>query len=283
MNSAGTGLSNVKPDITQLKNLAKEIRRDILISIAKAGSGHPGGSLSMVELLIGLYYYKLKHDPKQPRWEGRDYFVLSKGHGCPALYTILALRGFFPKEELSSLRKLGSVLQGHVYSCVKGVEASTGSLGQGLSMAVGFAVGIKLDKKPNRVFCIIGDGETQEGQIWEAAMTAGVHKLDNLCAILDYNTVQQNGPVKNIKDIDPIVDKFKAFKWNTIEIDGHNVEEVMRAYDEAEKAKGMPTIVIAHTAKGKGVSFMENNSKWHGKAPNEEELKQALKEIEGLK
>jgi len=267
-------------DITELKKAIRDVRLTLLKMIHEAGSGHPGGSLSAVELLVGLYWTKLKHDPENPGWEGRDYFILSKGHACPVLYTILAKRGFFPEEELFTFRKLGSRLQGHAYRGVPGVEASTGSLGQGLSIGNGIAYGLKLDGKPSRVYVMLGDGEIEEGQVWEAAMSAGFRKTDNLCAILDFNQVQQNNLVKNIKDLEPIADKWKACRWNVIDIDGHNIEEVIKAYDEAEKTKGAPTVIIGRTVKGKGVSFMELNNKWHGKAPKKDELEKALAEIE---
>ena len=266
--------------IAKLTKIIKDVRLTLLKMIHEAGSGHPGGSLSAVELLVGLYWAKFKHDPKNPDWEGRDYFVLSKGHACPVLYTILAKRGFFPEEELFTFRKLGSRLQGHAYHGVPGVEASTGSLGQGLSIANGIAYGLSIDGKPNRAYAMVGDGECEEGQIWEAAMSAGFRKMDNLCAILDWNQVQQNNLTKNIKDLEPIVDKWKACRWHVIDIDGHNIEEVIKAYDEAEKVKGAPSVIIGRTVKGKGVSFMELNNKWHGKAPKKDELEKALAEIE---
>jgi transketolase len=267
-------------DVSELKSVIKDVRLTLLNVIFEAGSGHPGGSLSAVELLVGLYWTKLKHDPKKPDWDGRDYFVLSKGHACPVLYTVLCKRGFFPEEELHTFRKLGSRLQGHVFHGVPGVEASTGSLGQGLSIANGIAYALKIDGKPNRVYAMLGDGESEEGQVWEAAMSAGFRKTDNLCAILDFNQVQQNDLVKNIKDLEPIVDKWKACRWNVIDIDGHDIKQVVAAYDEAEKTKGAPTVIIARTVKGKGVSFMELNKAWHGKAPKEDELEKALAEIE---
>lgn len=268
------------PSLEELKKLAWQTRRDILIMLEKAGSGHPGGSLSAVEILIGLYYYKLRHDPKNPAWPGRDRFVLSKGHGCPVLYTVLANRGFFPKEDLMTFRKLGSRLQGHAFRGVPGVEVSSGSLGQGLSIANGMAVAAKNDKRDTRVYCLMGDGEMDEGQIWEAAMAASFHKLDNLCGIVDRNQVQQNGPTKLIKDLEPVTDKWKACGWHVIDINGHDALQVIKAYNEAESIKGRPTVVLANTIKGKGVSFMEGNHQWHGKAPNKAELEAALKELD---
>lgn len=245
-----------------------------------AGSGHPGGSLSSVEILIALYYYKFRHNPKDPKWEDRDKFVLSKGHCCPALYTVLAHRGFFPKEELLTFRKLGSRLQGHAYRGVPGVESSTGSLGQGLSIANGLAMAAKYDGKNSRVYCLMGDGEMDEGQIWEAAMAASFRRLDNLCGILDRNQVQQDSWTREIKDLEPMKDKWIACGWHVCEVDGHNVKAVMDALDEAEGVKGKPSIILAHTVKGKGVSFMENKAEWHGKAPNKKELEEALKELD---
>ena len=271
---------NKHPSTEELKKLAWQIRRDILIMLEKAGSGHPGGSLSAVEIMIGLYYYKLRHDPENPGWPDRDRFVLSKGHCCPVLYTILAYRGFFPKEELLTFRKLGSRLQGHAYRGVPGVEASSGSLGQGLSIANGMALAAKADKRDTRVYCLMGDGEMDEGQIWEAAMASSFHRLDNLCGIVDRNKVQQNGPTKIIKDLEPVAEKWRACGWKVMEIDGHDPLQVLKAYDEAESTKGQPAVVLANTLKGKGVSFMEGNHQWHGKAPNKAELEAALKELD---
>jgi len=247
----------------------------------EAGSGHTGGSLSVVELLIALFFGKLRHDPKNPQWKERDRFVLSKGHAAPTLYAILAHCGYFPRKELFSLRKLGTRLQGHP-DCkfTPGIEVPTGSLGQGLSMANGMALAARLDGLSSRVYVLLGDGEVQEGQIWEAAMTAAHYKIDNLCAILDNNRLQIDGWVSDVMNIDPLTDKWRAFGWATIEIDGHNFEEIFNALDEAEKIKGKPTIIIARTIKGKGVSFFENQAKYHGVAPTKEELERALKELE---
>lgn len=267
-------------NIEELQEKSKKIRKDILMMVHQAKSGHPGGSLSSVELIVGLYYYKLRHNPKNPDWDGRDRFILSKGHGCPALYAVLADCGYFPEEELSTFRKLGARLQGHVYRGVPGVEVSTGSLGQGLSIANGLAIAAKYDKKDTRIYCLMGDGEINEGQIWEAAMSAGFRRLDNLCGILDRNDVQQDGKTQKIKDIEPVRAKWECCGWNVVEIDGHNIKLVLDAYDEAEKIKGKPTLILAHLIKGKGVSFMEGDPAWHGKAPNKEELEKALKELE---
>lgn len=271
----------IESKIFAWKQKAKEIRKDDLTMIAKAGSGHPGGSLSMVEILVSLFYGGiLRHDPKNPEWPDRDRLILSKGHGCPALYAILAHRGYFPREALWTLRKLGSPLQGHPHRGLAGIETSSGSLGQGLSIAIGMALAAKLDRKSHRIYCILGDGEIDEGQIWEGAMTAGHYHLDNLCAILDANGVQQNGPVRLIKNLEPIADKWRSFGWHPLEVDGHRFAELLNAFEVAKTVQGKPTILIARTVKGKGVSFMEGRSEWHGKAPNPEQLEQALKEIE---
>ncbi len=266
--------------IDVLKKKARQFRKEILETITEAGSGHPGGSLSCVEILISLYYYKMKHKPDNPNWPVRDRFIMSKGHASPVLYVTLADCGYFPKEELKTFRKLGSRLQGHVHISVPGVELSTGSLGQGLSVANGIALGAKIRKVDFNIYCLLGDGEIQEGQVWEAAMTAAHHKLDNVCAILDCNKVQENGPVAEIKNEEPIADKWRDFGWHVIEIDGHNFEELIPALDEFDRVKGKPTFILAHTVKGKGVSFMEGNAKWHGKALKNEELALALRELD---
>jgi transketolase len=269
------------PDLAALKRAAVELRQTILRMIAAAGSGHPGGSLSMVELLVGLYWYKLRHDPKRPDWTERDLFLLSKGHGCPALYATLATQGYFPMDELSTLRRYPTRLQGHPErGCVPGIEIAAGSLGQGLSMANGIAMADRLDKRARRIYCLMGDGEIQEGQVWEAAMTADHHKLDSVCAIIDANQLQQNGPVKGIKNIEPLADRWRAFGWHTIEIDGHDIAQVVTAYDEAATVTGKPQAIVARTVKGKGVSFMELNPAWHGVAPKPDELEKALKELQ---
>jgi len=272
-------MNRKKIDIGSLKERAREFRKEILETVAEAGSGHPGGSLSCVEILISLYYYKMRHKPDNPNWPLRDRFIMSKGHASPALYVTLANCGYFPKEELKSFRKLGSRLQGHVYTGVPGVELSTGSLGQGLSVANGIALGARIRKVNLNIYCLLGDGEIQEGQVWEAAMTAGHHKLDNLCAILDYNKVQENGPVAEIKNEEPIAAKWRDFGWHVIEVDGHNFGELIASLDEFDTVKEKPTFIIADTVKGKGVSFMEGSAKWHGKAPNKEELALALREL----
>ena len=277
-------MSPSHPDLTSLRKLAVELRQEILRTIATAGSGHPGGSLSMVELLIGLYWHTLRHDPKHPHWPERDLFLLSKGHGCPALYTALAFRGYFPKEELKTLRRYPTRLQGHPEKdSPPGIEMAAGSLGQGLSMANGIALADRLDGRTRRIFCLMGDGELQEGQVWEAAMTAHHHQLDAVCAIIDANQLQQNGPVKHIQDIEPLPEKWRAFGWHAIEIDGHDIGQVLNAYDAAETITGKPQVIVARTVKGKGVSFMELNPAWHGVAPKPDELDKALKELEAVK
>ncbi len=268
-----------KPDITSLKKVAFQIRETILKMTNKAGSGHPGGSLSAVEILISLYAYKMKYDPKNPKWEGRDFLFISKGHTTPVVYAVLAQYGFFGKEELSTFRQLGSRLQGHVHQKVPGIEFNTGSLGHGLSVANGAALGAKLLKKDTKVFCLLGDGELQEGSNWEAAMTASHFKIDNICAIVDYNKVQENGPVEQIKSLEPLAKKWESFGWKAVEVDGHNFDEIFKALDDFDKCKDKPFVIIAHTIKGKGVSFMEGNRDWHGKAPNNEQLDKALKDL----
>jgi len=268
-----------KVNLDEFKERARQFRKEILETITEAGSGHPGGSLSGVEILISLYYYKLRHKPENPGWPLRDRFIMSKGHASPLLYVVLANCGYFPKEELKTFRKLGSRMQGHVYAGVPGVELSTGSLGQGFSVGNGIALGAKIRGVNFRVYTLLGDGEIQEGQVWEAAMTAGHHKLDNICAILDRNGVQENGPVEKIKREEPLADKWKSFGWHVLDVNGHDFEQLIKALDEAESVKGKPTFIIARTVKGKGVSFMEGQAKWHGKAPDKEQLAKALSEL----
>ena len=269
-----------RPDILELKKKAIEIRKDILKMLTLAGSGHTGGSLSLVEILLALYYYKLKNNPSRPEWKERDRLLLSKGHGCPALYAVLADKGYFPKEKLWSLRKLGSQLQGHPQLGLAGIEISSGSLGQGLSIANGMALALRLDKINARVYCLMGDGETNEGQVWEAAMTASHYKLDSVSAIIDCNKLQIDGFCCEIKDMGPYLDKWKDFGWHAIETDGHDLEKLMDSLDEAEKLKGKPTVIVAHTVKGKDVSFIENKVEWHGIAPKKEEYERAVKELD---
>jgi len=265
--------------VEELKRKAPQFRCDILETLEAAGSGHPGGSLSAVEIMLALYGHAMNHRPNDPKWEGRDRLIVSKGHVSPVVYVTLANFGYFPKETLKTFRKLGSILQGHVHTKVPGVEFNTGSLGHGLSFANGIALGARLRKKDFKVYCLMGDGEIQEGSVWEAAMTAAHHKLDNVCAIVDYNKVQENGPTNEIKNLEPLGQKWQSFGWHAIEVDGHSVEKVIEALDEFKDIKGKPTVIIAHTDKGKGVSFMEGKSAWHGKAPNKEQLAAALKEL----
>ena len=242
--------------------------------------GHPGGSLSIADILTVLYFNELNIDEKNPKWEDRDRLVLSKGHCAPALYSVLANRGFFDKKELKTLRKLGSFLQGHPdMKKTPGVDMTTGSLGQGLSSANGMAIAAKLDNKSYRVYCILGDGEIEEGQIWEAAMASNKYKLDNLCVIVDNNNLQIDGPIEQVMNSNPIDEKFKSFGFQIIKIDGHDIEEIKKAFEVARNVKGKPTCIIAKTIKGKGVSFMENQVGWHGKAPNKEQYEEAKKEI----
>ncbi|MDI6704064.1 MAG: transketolase [bacterium] len=267
-------------EIYELEEKAKEVRRWIIKMLAEAGSGHPGGSLSCVDLITCLYFKVMRHDPKNPKWQDRDRFILSKGHGAPALYACLALTGYFEVERLMTLRKLDSILQGHPdMSFTPGVEMSTGSLGQGLSVATGMAISGKLDKKDYRVYVVLGDGEIQEGQIWEAGMAASHYRLDNLTAFMDYNRFQIDGLIENVIGIEPVVDKWKSFGWEVLEIDGHRIREILDAIDTAKRVKGRPTMIIAHTVKGKGVSFMEGENRFHGVAPTKEERDRALQEL----
>ncbi len=269
---------------TNLKTLAehcRQTRRDIVTMTAAAGSGHPGGSLSSVELVVGLYHSKMRHRPEEPNWSDRDRFILSKGHVAPLLYSVLARTGYFSPEDLPTLRKLGSKLQGHPnMHMLPGLECSSGSLGQGLSIANGLALAAKLDGKGYRCYCLMGDGEIQEGQIWEAAMSSAHYKLDNVCALLDANGLQIDGRVEDVMGLEPLTDKWRSFGWHVIEIDGHDMEQVLKAYDEAAATKGKPSIIIAKTIKGKGVSYMENRAEWHSKVPNKDELAKALAELQ---
>ncbi|MBP3451692.1 MAG: transketolase [Agathobacter sp.] len=265
----------------QLSKIANEVRKGVIKSTHSAKSGHPGGSLSVADIMTYLYFEEMNVDPKNPHWADRDRFVLSKGHVAPALYAALAEKGFFPKEDLTTLRHVGSYLQGHPdMKSVPGVDMSSGSLGQGVSCAAGMAVAAKLDNKDYRVYAITGDGEIEEGQIWEAAMFAGFRKLDNLVVVVDNNNLQIDGAIDTVCSPYPIDKKFEAFNFHTIVIDGHNFDEIRAAFKEARETKGMPTAIIAKTVKGKGVSFMENNVGWHGKGPNDEECRIALEELE---
>lgn len=270
----------VAVDIKDLEEKARLIRIDILKMLTLAGSGHTGGSLSAADIVTALYFYKMRYNPKDPSWRERDRFILSKGHAAPLLYAALSRAGYFNPELLKTLRKIGSPLQGHPSrQSLAGVEVSTGSLGQGLSVANGIALGLRLDGIDSRVYCLLGDGEIQEGQIWEASMTAAHYHLDNICAIVDNNGLQIDGPVKEVMRVDPLPQKWNAFGWHIIETDGHNMGEIITALDEAETIKGKPTVIIAHTVKGKGVSFFEGRVEYHGIAPTQEELTRALKEL----
>ena len=267
-------------NIEDLKMKANEIRKDIIEEVYNAKSGHPGGSLSIADIMAVLYFNELRIDEKNPRWEERDRLVLSKGHCSPALYAALAERGFFDKEDLKSFRKIESNLQGHPdLNKVPGVDMTSGSLGQGLSIANGMAIAGKMDNKNYRVYTILGDGEIEEGQIWEAAMTANKYKLDNLCVIVDNNNLQIDGTIEEVMSSYPIDEKFKSFGFNVLTIDGNNIEEILNGFEIAKQTKNKPTCIIAKTIKGKGVSFMENKAEWHGKAPNEEEYIQAMKDL----
>jgi transketolase len=275
------------PDVTKLESIAREGRVQIIRMLTHAGSGHPGGSLSVIDILTTLYFNRMRYDPARPRWEDRDRFVLSKGHCVPAQYYCMAKAGYFPMDRLVTLRKLGSPLQGHPDRvALPGIEAATGSLGQGVSVAAGMALGLKLSGKGSRVYCVLGDGETQEGQVWETLMSAPKlgapdHHLDNLCVILDYNGIQLDGFVKKILDLEPVTGKLASFGWPVLEVNGHDIAQVDKALDQAEATKGAPTFIVAHTVKGKGVSFMENEPEWHGKAPKPEEAVRAIREIAG--
>ena len=269
-------------NLERIQDICKEVRADIVRMTSAAGSGHPGGSLSAVEAMTVLYFNVMNHRPTEPDWAERDRFFLSKGHACPVLYSVMARSGYFPVEELLTLRKCGTRLQGHP-SCktLPGIEVSSGSLGQGLSIANGFALSAKVSGTDRRSYCLLGDGELQEGQVWEAIMTAAHYKLDNVCAVVDYNGLQIDGNVENVMGIAPLEDKWRSFNWHVIECNGHDVSQMMAAYEEAKQTKGKPSVIIMKTIKGKGVSFMENVAGWHGKVPNGEELQKALDEIYG--
>lgn len=273
--------SRERPAVRLLKQTARQVRRDIVTMLAQAGSGHPGGSLSSADVLTALYLGYMRHDPSDPEWPARDRFILSKGHCCPALYSILSICGYFDRGELKRLRRFGSILQGHPDSkkC-PGVEISSGSLGQGLSTALGMALAGKVDERPSRVFALIGDGESEEGQIWEAAMAAAHYNAHNLIAILDNNELQIDGPVREVMDPHPIAEKWRAFGWRVVgPANGHDFDSISAALDEALTPSSQPSICVLRTIKGRGVSFMEDEVGWHGKAPNEQQLQQALADI----
>ncbi len=270
--------------VQELREIARDVRIDALRGIHSAGAGHPGGSLSVTDILVSLYFNVMNVNPEDPKMEGRDRLVLSKGHAAPALYSVLAHRGYFDPAELLTLRKLGSRLQGHPsMELCPGVEMSTGSLGQGFSVAVGMAIADKIDGKSRRTFVVTGDGELQEGIIWEAALSAAKHGLDNLIAVVDWNNLQIDGVVDTVKKVAPIDDKFAAFGWETFVCDGHDMQSLLDAYEKAMAVKGKPVCIVAKTVKGKGVSFMENQAGWHGKAPSDEQLEAAIKELGGEK
>jgi transketolase len=271
-------------DVSDLKVISANVRKDIIKMLELAGSGHPGGSLSAVELVVDLYFNHMNFNTKDTNDPNRDYFVLSKGHACPVLYAVLAQLECFNHDELCTLRKSGSRLQGHPAKDkeLPGIEVSTGSLGYGLSIGAGIAAGVKQSKKENRVYILMGDGEQQEGSIWESVMAAAQFKLDNLCAIVDNNGLQIDGYTKDVMDVEPLADKYRAFGWNVLEIDGHNLLEVDKAYFQFKETKGKPTAIIAKTIKGKGVSYMENLAQWHGKVPSKELVQKALQEIDAI-
>lgn len=267
-------------DLKLLKENAVKIREDIINMLTESASGHTGGSLSAVEILTTLYFKEMNINPKNSKDENRDRFVLSKGHAAPALYSTLAERGYFNKSELKGLRKFGSILQGHPnMNYVSGIDMSTGSLGQGISAAVGMALAGKIDKKDYRVYTLLGDGELEEGQVWEASMAAAHYKLDNLTAFVDHNGLQIDGKCEEVMSPEPVSNKFEAFNWHVINVDGHDFDALIQAIDEAKKTKGRPTMIVCKTIKGKGVSFMEDEASWHGTAPNKEQCERALAEI----
>lgn len=272
----------MKTSFNELKQTAQTIRKDIVTMLTESASGHPGGSLSAVEILTTLYFHEMNINAEKPNDPDRDRFVLSKGHAAPVLYSVLAEKGFFEKSELMKLRKFGSILQGHPnMNYIPGVDMSTGSLGQGISAAVGIALAGKLDNKDYRVYSLLGDGELAEGQVWEAAMAAAHYKLNNLTAFVDHNGLQIDGKCTDVMNSNPVDDKFRAFGWNVIVIDGHDFEQIIKAIEEAKKVMDKPTVIVCETIKGKGVSFMENEAGWHGSAPSVEQCQQALKEIGG--
>jgi transketolase len=268
-------------EINRLEGIALKIRREVVQTISESGVGHPGGSLSAVDILTTLYFHVMHLDPQNPGDEERDRFILSKGHAASTLYATMAERGYFSSELLKTFGRINSQLQVHPdMHLLPGIEASTGALAQGLSIALGIALAARLDHRAFRVYCMIGDGECQEGQVWEAAEAAAHHKVDNLTVILDYNGVQLMGPLQEIMSMEPMVEKWRAFNWEVLEIDGHNVRQITEAFKKAKSIKGKPCIIVAHTVKGKGVSYMEGQSSWHGKPPDKDQLAQAMKELD---
>jgi len=279
--SAEAEVFSLSASVAEMEAMAKKLRRHIVTMIGKAGSGHPGGSLSAVEILTALYFKLMRHKPQDPQWPDRDRFILSKGHAAPLLYAVLAECGYFPVEELATLRQMDSRLQGHTDRTITpGGEMSSGSLGQGLSFALGAALAGRIDEQGYRVYVLLGDGECNEGQVWEAAMATSHYNVDNLTAVVDNNGQQIDGWNCDVMGLDPFAGKWQAFGWKVIEVDGHSIPRLLEAFKEAQKVKGQPTVIIAHTVKGKGVSFMENNPDFHGTAPNTMELELALKELE---
>ncbi|NIA06483.1 MAG: transketolase [Actinobacteria bacterium] len=271
----------MKTEIEALKQKACQIRRELLKMIHTAKSGHPGGALSAADIVTALYWQVMRIRPEEPDWPDRDRFILSKGHACPVLYTALCLKGYFDREHLGRLRRINSILQGHPdMRKTPGIDSTTGSLGNGLSIGIGMALMGKLDKKDYRVYVMLGCGELDEGMIWEAAMCANKYKLDNLCAVVDYNQLQLDGTVDEVMPLEPLSDKWQAFGWNVLRIDGHDIKIILEAFGKAEETKNAPTVIIADTIKGKGVSYMEDICGWHGKAPSDKELMQALQELE---
>ncbi|MGQ9629258.1 MAG: transketolase [bacterium] len=269
-----------KETIEKLIVIAKELRMDVIKMLGKVKTGHPGGSLSAADIVSALYFHQMRVDPRNPRWEDRDRLVLSKGHAAPVVYAALAKAGFFPREELWTLRQIGSILQGHPdMNKTPGIDMTSGSLGQGLSVGIGMALGGRLNGKSYRVYVLLGCGEIQEGQVWEAAMAAVHYKIDTITAIMDYNAVQLDGPNAEVMSIEPVIDKWRSFGWKVFEIDGHNMGQILDALDEAVSVRGGPAIVVAHTVKGKGVSFMEGKHQWHGAPMNDDQAKAALEEL----
>jgi transketolase len=268
-------------EVVRLKLLANTIRKDILKMVYAAKAGHPGGSLSATDIVTVLYFHFMRVEPKNPDWENRDRFILSKGHACPVLYAALAEKGYFPRKELLTLRQIDGRLQGHPdMKKTPGVDMTSGSLGQGLSAGVGMALGLKLDSKYSRVYVLLSDGELNEGQIWEAAMAAAKYKLDNMIAIVDFNRLQLDGWCNDVMPIEPLADKWQAFGWEVFEANGHDIRSIVGTIDRAQQVRGRPSVIIAHTVKGKGVSFMENECDWHGKAPNKKQFEQAMGELD---
>ena len=273
------GPSAPNHDIQKLEGIARELRRDAVQTIYQAGSGHPGGSLSEMDILVALYFGVLRHDPLNPHWPDRDRFILSKGHACPGLYVVLAKRGYFPREELWGFRKTGAMLQGHAHPKTPGVEMNSGSLGQGLSFGIGACLAGRLEGKRYKVYVLLGDGECDEGQVWEAAMSAAHYDLSNLIAIVDRNRIQNDRFTDDVMKLEPLASKWRAFGWRVIETDGHDMSQLLNVFQQAGRSRGRPTLVLAHTTKGRGVRLMENNPDFHGRAPNREEYDQAMKEL----